>query len=402
MRITIEYDSCWQTGFLDGDPNKQASKRDNPRKFVATSKTRGEKDTPITDNTVLGVLCRLIGDQRKLYQARNNNNFYFSDIQKNISWRKVDEQSFSELIYLTNKSDDRCSQGTWLGVLSDDNPWFFSEVSSLLWSILYLERDELLDFVVSENIHKPKNISSIDCRPKALLRRLDQITDSKSMIPWKNIKNITLDRIKLQEKLKSMEAKKLDHLSKVETKPPKAEKQLLAWQKKLSSVESKVKELRDELAALGSEVEIQADGKRLNGLVQFLEQKFPSNSYWSDNGLLYPAKIYAASLYLQAEHMIKQGYNLDFAINKKSEIQIQGFSKCGFNGVRDWLNPMAGKRKKAVGTPCQVKKQSGKLHINIDVNRDKALEILALIENAGVSAFYLGKKGLAYVTDIRV
>ena len=33
-------------------------------------------------------------------------------------------------------------------------------------------------------------------------------------------------------------------------------------------------------------------------------------------------------------------------------------------------------------------------------DRDKAKEIKTLIENAGVSSFYLGKKGLAYVTNI--
>ena len=45
-------------------------------------------------------------------------------------------------------------------------------------------------------------------------------------------------------------------------------------------------------------------------------------------------------------------------------------------------------------------KASGKLEIIIDIERDRAKEIKKMIENAGVSSFYLGKKGLAYVTDI--
>ncbi len=44
MRIKIEFDSCWQTGFLDGDHDRAFSKKDNPRNFVATAKTRGEKN----------------------------------------------------------------------------------------------------------------------------------------------------------------------------------------------------------------------------------------------------------------------------------------------------------------------------------------------------------------------
>ena len=47
-------------------------------------------------------------------------------------------------------------------------------------------------------------------------------------------------------------------------------------------------------------------------------------------------------------------------------------------------------------------KASGKLEITLDIDRDKAKEIRTMIENAGVSSFYFGKKGLAYVSKIRV
>jgi hypothetical protein len=47
-------------------------------------------------------------------------------------------------------------------------------------------------------------------------------------------------------------------------------------------------------------------------------------------------------------------------------------------------------------------KASGQLEINIDVDMKKGQEIKDLIEYAGVSAFYLGKKGLAYVSNVRV
>ncbi|OQW99603.1 MAG: hypothetical protein BWK74_01815, partial [Desulfobacteraceae bacterium A6] len=65
-----------------------------------------------------------------------------------------------------------------------------------------------------------------------------------------------------------------------------------------------------------------------------------------------------------------------------------------------FLNPLAGSKKKTVGTPFPLTKASGKLEINIAIDREKAKEIKRLIENAGVSSFYLGKKGLSYVTDI--
>ena len=152
-------------------------------------------------------------------------------------------------------------------------------------------------------------------------------------------------------------------------------------------------------------------------MLEFLSKKFPDEKKpgeeYCKNGIIYPTSLYSAALYIQAEHLLKSGYDVPFVRNKKNEIQIQGFSKRGFNGIRDWLNTMAGGRKKAVGTPCMVQKHSGELEIElkldntkdrgiINPNLSRAEEILELIENAGVSSFYLGKKGLAYVSNIRV
>ena len=44
-------------------------------------------------------------------------------------------------------------------------------------------------------------------------------------------------------------------------------------------------------------------------------------------------------------------------------------------------------------------KARGQLEINLDISRDKAKEIKSMIEDAGVSSFYLGKKGLAYISQ---
>jgi hypothetical protein len=69
-----------------------------------------------------------------------------------------------------------------------------------------------------------------------------------------------------------------------------------------------------------------------------------------------------------------------------------------------WGNPYLIKEKiKGLGeVTSMLTKASGQLEITIDVEKEKALEIETLIENAGVSAFYFGKKGLAYVSKIRV
>ena len=403
MRIVIEYDSCWQTGFLDGDSNLPVSNKDNPRKFVATSGTRGETSTPISDDTVLGVMSRLIGDQRKLYQIRQSGNCYFSDIQGNMTWRVLTEQTATELMYLTNKSDDRCAKGVWLGVVPDDSPWFFSEHAYLLWSTLYLKRDELIEFIESKEAFKPSDIKIVDCRPKSLLTRLDKVLDIKGKegSPWKTCDRINSERSKLIERIGSESEKKAELLEKYASKPRKTDKQIRSHHDKLAALEERINSLNSDVESLGGVAECKAVENRLLRIVDLLVEKFPGNEYWSD-GILYPFRLYAAALYLQVERLIGAGYDFDFALNKKGEIQIQGFSKRGFNGVRDWLNPISGGRKKAVGTPCNVNKQSGRLEINLEIDRERAFELKTMIENAGVSSFYLGKKGLAYVSDIRV
>ena len=78
MKILIEYESTWRNSFLedfDGN-NKPLPKKG--RKFIASGQNiSGMKSKPeyfirreISKNTIMGIMNRLIGDQRKLYQAR--------------------------------------------------------------------------------------------------------------------------------------------------------------------------------------------------------------------------------------------------------------------------------------------------------------------------------------------
>lgn len=68
-----------------------------------------------------------------------------------------------------------------------------------------------------------------------------------------------------------------------------------------------------------------------------------------------------------------------------------------------WGNPyLLKEKKKGEGEIVSVlTKASGKLIINLNISKEQARDLEEKIENAGVSSFYLGKKGLAYVTDIR-
>lgn len=49
-----------------------------------------------------------------------------------------------------------------------------------------------------------------------------------------------------------------------------------------------------------------------------------------------------------------------------------------------------------------LNKADGKLTITINIDKQKSLELKEMIENASVASFRLGKKGLAYVSNVRI
>jgi hypothetical protein len=94
-----------------------------------------------------------------------------------------------------------------------------------------------------------------------------------------------------------------------------------------------------------------------------------------------------------------------------SGISKRGFTKKDFmyrcttgNKKIIWGNPYVRKvREKGIGEQVYgLRKASGHLEISIDIDHTKAMELADMIKNAGVSSFYLGKKGLAYVSTIRI
>lgn len=437
MKITLEFDSCWQTSFLGDDEKKSFDLNNNvasyskgdfkgspkknyhafdgyEQKFVATSGTRGEKSAHISKNTILGILCRLIGDQRPLWKAKQSSNYYFSDIEDKIfdPIIKQNQQEINELVYLTNKSDNRCTKDGYIGVLENDNPWFFSAECMLLWAVLYLNKNQLLDFILSKEACKAV-ISGDLCKPTELIKRVGMISDLKS-----EVGAVIKTKERLQKEQQLVVDKKSKDLNnyedKITKKPPATARQIEKSNEKLAGLRDEYQEAKSCLDKLDNRSETEFE-LALNKAVMYLSSKFPNpkkmGKEYCKDGVVYPMSLYAAALYLQAERLVLNGVNLPFIDTSKSEIQIQGFSKAGFNGVRDWLNKMAGGRKKAVGTPCYIQKHSGKLEIEIKlIGEDKGREfpeltryqeINQLIESAGVSSFYLGKKGLAYVTDIR-
>jgi len=335
MKIIIEYDSCWRNSFLGGSNNEPVPKKG--REFLGSmtnlKKEGNFKFHETTLNTVMGVLNRLIGDQRKLYQARNKlyeQSYYFENLEDKVSFTDKAEKT-NEITFIRNMNRS-FDQNSFTGMIKTTAPVFSSNYSKAFWGVLGLTAQELCDFVINEKFIN----SEIELDPISIVSRLEVLNKEKAL------KN-----------------------------------------------EDKVAET-----------------------VLRLKKKFPDIEYLNAKGEVVTISLYCSALYLQLDRLDGE-YDMSTAKTKAGG--IAGISKRGFTkkdfmaryttGSKKliWGNPFIKKEKiKGQGeVTSMMTKANGQLEIIIDVDRTKGHEIKTMIENAGVSSFYLGKKGLAYVSSIR-
>ncbi|MFK3863382.1 type I-Fv CRISPR-associated protein Cas5fv [Pseudoalteromonas rhizosphaerae] len=336
MKITIDYDSCWRNSFLGGSNNEPLPKKG--REFLGSmTNLKKEGNFKVRDNTldtVMGLLNRLIGDQRKLYQARSKmyeSAYYFENLENKVTF--VDKPHFTNEMTFIRNMNGSTDQNSFTGMIKVTDPVFTSDYSEEFWGVLNLDAPKLCRFIVDNSMIG----ESIQLDPISIISRLEFLNKEK---PQEN----------------------------------------------------------EGVAA---------------SAVNTLKSLFPDIDYFNKKGQVMTISLYCSALYLQ---LVRLGEKYDMSTAKTKAGGISGISKRGFTkkdfmdrfttGPKKtiWGNPYIKKEKiKGQGeVTSMMTKASGQLEIIIDVERDKALEIKKLIENAGVSSFYLGKKGLAYVSNIRV
>jgi Cas5fv helical domain len=336
MKISIEYEASWRNSFLDGNNNSKLPP--GGREYLGSMTTLKKDDNFIQRNvtleTVMGLLNRLIGDQRKLYQARDKVNskvYFFEDIESKVSFDDKPLLS-NEIVYVRNMKGST-DQNSFTGMIKSQDPILSSDYSAELWGVLKLNLDELCTFVLNDE----KVRQEIDSDPLIICAFIEAL---EALKPVENI-----DRV-------------------AET-------------------------------------------------IGVLTQHFPGTSYLNNKGLVITSSLYCSALYVQLKRLLLR-FDMSTALTKSGG--ISGISKRGFT-KKDFMDRFTTGRKKILWGNPYIKKEKikgqgevtsmlikarGQLEINIDVDQKKGQEIKELIENAGVSAFYLGKKGLAYVSKIRV
>lgn len=333
MQIIIEYESSWRNSFLDGEDNT------TKRNFIGSMTALGDrkvdnyKARKITKSTVMGVLNRLIGEQRKLYDARGSLDYYFKDIEAVLKEEDIVDCPIitQETVYLRNISGST-DQNSFTGMIKLSDPWLTVGYAKEFWDVLWMSLEELFEF----------------------------IKDNKTL----SINDSTLDPLSILDKLE--EVKKI--------KVP----------------------LNDEITQVA----------------EILSGRYPNFALKESANKVNVLPLYCSALYLKLDRLSEQ---YDTTPIRAYRGGLTGISHNGFTpknlmerfttGQQKivWGNPyISSKFLKGEGEIRQLlNKSSGKLVINLNISKEQARDLEEKIEDAGVSSFYLGKKGLAYVTDIR-
>ena len=336
MKITIAYESSWRNSFLDGSNNEKLPV--SGRNFIGSMTTLKKEGNfiqrTISKDTVMGVLNRLIGEQAKLYQARQRPNYYFADIEQQLNDSDIIDKPLisNEMVYIRNVSGST-DQNSFTGLIKANDPAFKSAFSSSLWGVLWLSLDEVLDFILDVT-YQVNVLFELD--PIVVCHQIEFLSSEKPI-----------------------------------------------------DVKDKIQEA-----------------------VAILQANFPDINYLTAKEQLPLVSLYTSALYLQIERL-KNQFDLTATLTKSgglSGISKRGFTKKDFmdrytTGGKKliWGNPyLLKEKKKGEGEVSSIlTKASGELEIHLNISKDQADDLKKRIEDAGVSAFYLGKKGLAYVKDIR-
>lgn len=334
MQIIIEYEASWRNSFLDGSNNEPLPKQG--RKFIGSMTNLNDAKNfiqrEVTLDTVMGILNRLIGDQRKLYQARQQDNYYFKELETSIDFTDKPSVKNNEIAYIRNMTGST-DQNSYTGMIKTNDPIFQSDYSNAFWGVLCLELSELCEFIINAN----EIDEGIGANPLGIIARLEELNKLK---PLENIGEI-------------------------------------------------------------------------NTAFEYLQNHFEKFNGLNKKEQVLPISLYCSSLYLQLERLAEK-YDMSTAKTKAGG--ISGISNNGFTKKDFMCRYTTGEKKRVWGNPYVreefikgegklkrfLTKASGKLEINLDISKDKAKELEAMINNASVSSFYVGKKGIAYVRSMRI
>ena len=352
MEIIINYDSSWHNSFLDGEanaPHFNEKGKYKQRKWLTTLYNftkNGIKKADISKNTALGILYRLIGDQRRLFQIMLDESRYFADIEGIISFTDSKDYINGEITILKNMNFYAKNPSSYKGILHFDRPCFNETIYKKLWQVFWLDSEQLYDFIVNKK-ELDGNIGKVD--PNIISAKLEICKKVK-------LSDIICQNIVEEFKKSGIEIFKDNiHLYKIYKKGEESGYNVFAIY--CAALYIAMKRLEVNSITLDDVKNEKNKGKVGGEIVGFsLRTHTPRTFYGHNSG----------------------GEVMNYRCPTVCEKIIKGQGSIQH----------------------RMKKSGGKLSINIPCEYNKAVVIATQIKNAGVNSFYVGKKGLAYVEDI--
>lgn len=155
--------------------------RKRPRIFRLNDELKKEGNFKVCENTldtVMGVLNRLIGDQRKLYQARSKmyeSAYYFEALEDKVSF--IDKPQLTNEISFIRNMNGSTDQNAFTGMIKVSDPVFTSEYSQQFWGVLALDFTQLCDFIIKQS----QVVGSIELNPLSIINRLESLNQEKAL-----------------------------------------------------------------------------------------------------------------------------------------------------------------------------------------------------------------------------
>lgn len=423
MKIIIPYESKWSVSLMDNTKKKfkerskfqsleilkKETNKDNDvdksidsldtyeTVMLKLNKSYGNFDyRTISQSTVLGIVARLMGEVRHMTEALKDEDHIINQLKDKISFRLQERKLYNEIMTLHTPVKDSKSNGQGV-ITKNKDSLFLSEnyFSKIVYSILNIKEikhlEEIINMLyINENIENiflyleknnlMENTFLLDKFVKNYYSFQEKF-DFLNKNHYKKNKNKEYD-IELEIKYKDF-FKKLEFINlstdkdfffeMIEKQDKNVEKgrelsgiivyTIANWLMKKKEYESEIKN------KVFTKFDKQENRYSIAGI---------SSLHADTSGTLTAKDFY--NIFAEKKTTNSSPYIFSIEFLKKT-------------GEKNTFNT---KNKLGVG------KEDGVLEINIDVTREEAIALKEQIEDAAVSTFQMGKKGLAYIKRIEL
>lgn len=404
MKIVIPYESKWSASLMDhetgltkfksvgdeGLAKKTVKKKqtyiysndsyEHMMKRVNENHVNFDYKT-ISNNTVIGILARLLGEIRYMKDALKDKDHIIHSLQNKVSFNLKNRDLYNEVVSLNTPLKPSRNNGQGLITKNKDNILLYkNDYSEIIYSILNIQNLEQLEDIAF------------------LFKRDSTLDDMKNYLEQQNLLERNIEIYKL-----------IENFEKCGKAFKKIEKSYVDYLTNKNFINEEITKYISILNDLGSAnynnemVLARKKGRAIPGVLIY------SAAYWLirnghkneiENFLFNKNRNIPGLATLNGKAKIIGALTIKdlykyFSEGKKTfsspyVFSMEFFKKEGEN------NPINTKTKLGLG------KEDGILEINIDIPREEAIQLKKQIEDVAVSTFQMGKKGLAYVRRIEI